>query len=445
MQELQTYAFAVAAQAARGTPATVTQKRLVHVAGDLKLTKDEGSEPFSDLSKFGDATDWLNSITGAGTPGSEMTSDELAYLLWLYHGAEAVAAPVNAVQSWVLTGAPTGGNVVERFRGEDITIPWNTTAAALQALLEATAYLAPGDVTCAGGPWPAAITVTFAAAAGGKPQPLPTLVTNGLTGGAAPTVVPTHTTPGTKRRFRFVGSSLTFLYSTWWKRVGRTIVDRHVFADVRIGQMVLEASTANKAGRMTPSLFSLDPGIYKTADPTWPAIPAKAPLLFTEGRAGYTLDGIVHRGQSQLALTLNEDLSPAYADDTVAQDLVSGTPAATLAATVLLDTQGQALWNRQIYGVDTPSPDAKPSRDVSQLGSYAASLKQRDQRGDETGDRLDLTVPGIKWQPPEKPDPNPAGGNAELAVAGSMRPIAGQEPYTIDVYCDEAAAHVVGA
>lgn len=445
MQELNQYAYAVAAQSGRGTVNATPQKRPVHVAGDVKPTRDVGSEPFSDLTKFGDATDWLNSISGAGSPSAEMTANELAYYLWLYHGAETNAAAVNEVQSWSLSGAPTGGAITLLWAGVSLgSLAWNTTAAQLQTALEATGKFTAGHVVAAGGPWPAAITLTYSGATvSGRPWPVATVSANALTGGAAPTYAGARTTQGTKKRKRFVGSALTFFYFTMWKRLGLTEIDRHVFADCRIGQMVLEASTGNKAGRMTPTIFSLDPAINKTADPAWPTIPSRAPLLHTEGRGAYTVDGIVHTGLSQWAVTLNEDLQPVFGDDTYVADLVRGQPAATIGATLLLDAQAHALWNRQMYGTATPANDQKPTRDVSALGSYTSSVRQRDASGVETGDRLDVTFPGVMWTPPEKPDPNPAGGSAEISLAGAMRPLSGQEPYTIDVYMDDAAYAVI--
>lgn len=438
MQELNVYAFAAAKQTSRGALASAPVKRGIHVAGDLKPTRDEGSEQYSDLTKFGDATDFLNSLSGAGTPGWEMTASELAYLLWLYHGAETVSAPVNAVHSWAITGGPpTSGTITVRLHGVDITLQWNSTAGQAQTAIAANPYFT-GNVSVTGGPWPGTpLTVTYNSGLAGRPMPLPTVVNNAL----APSgnINPTVTTAGVKRRHRFVGSSLAFFYSTWWKRVGRTEVDRHKFGDCRIGSMVLENSTANKVGRVTPTIFSLDPAIHQSADPTWPAMPIYAPLLHTEGRGAYNLDGVIHEGLTQQTITMNEDLSPVYGDDTLVQDLVAGQPAATIGAAILLDADGHAMWNRQVFGTATPVDGQKPSRDVSALGSFTSSLEQRDSYGDKTGERLDTTFPGVKWAIPEKPDPNPAGGSAEISIAGAMRVLSGQEPYTIDVYCDDVA------
>lgn len=49
-----------------------------------------------------------------------------------------------------------------------------------------------------------------------------------------------------------------------------------------------------------------------------------------------------------------------------------------------------------------------------------------------------LTIPGVKWQIPEAPAPNPQGGNTEIALAGQVRTVGSSDPYTIDIYNDDA-------
>lgn len=98
MLEPNIYGLWVGKQSAKGTPNTTPSKRLVQVAGNFGFTRDDGAENYSDLSKYGNSTDWVNSVTGLGEPGIEATPTELAYLLWLFHGAETVTA---------VTGPPT--------------------------------------------------------------------------------------------------------------------------------------------------------------------------------------------------------------------------------------------------------------------------------------------------------------------------------------------------
>jgi hypothetical protein len=91
-----------AAQANGTTPVLTTAmtRRFVQVAGDFTSTRDDGSEAYGDIpvagipasSKYGNETDWVNSLEGAGEPGIEATPTELAWLLWLLHGSETVSS-----------------------------------------------------------------------------------------------------------------------------------------------------------------------------------------------------------------------------------------------------------------------------------------------------------------------------------------------------------------
>jgi hypothetical protein len=91
--ESNIYAFWVASQpSGKETPATVAQKRLAVVAGDLDVNREDGSENFSDLDRFGDSTDFVNSLQGGGALTAEAQANELAYLCWLFFGTETFTA-----------------------------------------------------------------------------------------------------------------------------------------------------------------------------------------------------------------------------------------------------------------------------------------------------------------------------------------------------------------
>lgn len=100
----------------------------------------------------------------------------------------------NDVQT--ITVAGTGGSFVLSFGGfNTAALPFNVTAAALQAALEGLASVGVGNVAVAGGPGATApLVVTFQNKAGNLPQPLITVLSNAVTGGAGPSVV--HTTTG---------------------------------------------------------------------------------------------------------------------------------------------------------------------------------------------------------------------------------------------------------
>lgn len=100
---------------------------------------------------------------------------------------------VNDVQTFTITGTPTAGGVAISYGGVSVTIPYNSTLVAAQALLDA-AYGA-GNVTASGGPWPGTpfvftgtgtLASTFIATA---------VLNSTLNAGATVAVV--HTTSGT--------------------------------------------------------------------------------------------------------------------------------------------------------------------------------------------------------------------------------------------------------
>lgn len=108
--ESNIYALGVAKQAVAGTPTAAPVKRLIQVAGDFQSPQDIGSENYSDLGQWGTSTDWINSVQGNGNPGCEADTDTLAYLLWLFNGAEVVT--VNAEEAGLNdhTTTPAVGN-----------------------------------------------------------------------------------------------------------------------------------------------------------------------------------------------------------------------------------------------------------------------------------------------------------------------------------------------
>lgn len=342
------YALWVGKQSAKGTPNTAPGKRLVMVGGNLGAARDDGSENYSDLTKYGSQTDWINSLSGAGEPALQGTPTELAYLYWLMHGAETVSA---------VTGPPTAS------------------------------------------------------------------------------------------RHRFTPTSTMGHYFTAFLRVGATSIRRQQFNDCIITRIAIEASTANKPLRVTPRILSLDPAAIYSADPA-AAMPTERPFLHTDlsVNAGATsdgslvLDGVTYRGVTQWSLVVDDAWEPNYGDDSRPYDFHQGTPTVTVGATLLLDSIALARFNALYYGTTTPTAGTKPLRTVPALGSFKPTLRQRDSVGAFNGLQFVGDVPGVKWTLPDAPAPNPDGGQTEIALAGSMRPIAGQQPYTIDVEAATAVA-----
>lgn len=93
--EPKIHALWAAKQTAKGNPAAAATKRLVQVGGDINTARADGSEQFSDLSRFGDAIDYTDTLVGAGDPVIEAHPDQLAYLCWLFFGQETVTGAAD--------------------------------------------------------------------------------------------------------------------------------------------------------------------------------------------------------------------------------------------------------------------------------------------------------------------------------------------------------------
>ena len=97
-------------QTAKGTPLATPTRRLVWVgAGDFGFARDDGSETYSDLGKYGAQADWVNSLLGQGEPGIQATPTELAWLLWAFHGAETVTSVAGPPTAQKHTFVPSTG------------------------------------------------------------------------------------------------------------------------------------------------------------------------------------------------------------------------------------------------------------------------------------------------------------------------------------------------
>lgn len=123
-------------QTAKGAPANMTSaKRLVQVGGDFNMPRSDGSENWSDLTKYGGGTDWINNLLGQGEPAVEATPTELAWLLWAFHGAETVTSvtgpptaqkhsfvPSTGRPHWISMYRRVGLNVLQRQQFNDCMV-----------------------------------------------------------------------------------------------------------------------------------------------------------------------------------------------------------------------------------------------------------------------------------------------------------------------------------
>jgi hypothetical protein len=417
-QEVQRSALYWGKQTAKGTENTTPTHRGLQVAGDFGLNRDVGSVQVSDGSKYGSQIRFLNTMSGAGTPGIEATPSELGSLLWLAHGSEVFTAGTNNV--WTLAGSPASGTftliIDDGAQLIQVTGIANTvTAAALDTAIEAA------------------------------------LTAAGYTGGAksndttSPAVTLTNTTPGVRGKHSFTPQSTQGHWATFVRSVGTSVVQRHSQVDCLIGGFVIESSQAQKDMRITPNLLSLNPFKVVTSDPvaTLPTGIDARPFIWQEAQGTLTLgtgaSTAVVNGQSAMTFTVNEDRTPAYGDDVVPYDFAVGTPTVAISITMIFDTVGLARWNELVYGTANPAAGATPLRGLPSAGSWQGDWKQKGGAGNLTGNEAKITLPAINWDVPEAPAPNPGGGLAEVTLGGTLAPTA--NPYTIDIWNADNAAY----
>lgn len=107
----------------------------------------------------------------------------------------AGVAAVNEVQTLTISGSPTGGSFLITYAGQTTgPLPYNATAAAVQAALASLANIGTGNVSVTGsngGPY----AIAFIGALGGRNIWQMTASPTGLSGGT-PNAVVTTTTPG---------------------------------------------------------------------------------------------------------------------------------------------------------------------------------------------------------------------------------------------------------
>jgi hypothetical protein len=447
-QEIQRSALWWGKQVAKGTELAAPTHRGLQVAGDFGLNRDVGSVQVSDGTKYGSQIRFLNTMSGAGTPGIEATPSELGSLLWLAHGAEVFTAGTNNV--WTLAGNPTSGAFVlvinDGAQLINVASQANTVTAAALATAVNTAMTAAGHtgtpVVGAGGPLNTTpVTLTFSGATTAARQ---FTLTKG-TDTTSPAVTLTNTTPGVRGKHVFTPQSTQGHWATFVRSVGTSVVQRHAQVDCLIGGFTIESSQAQKDMRITPNLLALNPFKVVASDPAagLPTGIDARPFIWQEAQGTLTLgtgsSTAVVNGQSAVTMTINEDRSPAYGDDAVPYDFAVGTPTVAVSITMIFDAVGLARWNELVYGTASPAAGALPIRGLPSAGSWTGDWKQKSGAGNLTGNEFKATFPAVNWDVPESPAPNPGGGLAEITLGGTLAPTT--TPYTLEVWNGDNAAY----
>ena len=103
----------------------------------------------------------------------------------------------NDIQTLSIAGSPSGGTFALNFAGSATTdIPFNATAAQVQAALSALPGIGASNVACDEGPLPKDVRITFQGNLGFSAQSLIAVGSNDLTTNVDPSPVVAHTTKG---------------------------------------------------------------------------------------------------------------------------------------------------------------------------------------------------------------------------------------------------------
>jgi hypothetical protein len=451
MLEPQYAALWFSKQSVQGTAgAAGSARRQPWVSDDLAPTVDDGNLPVSDMTLYGANYQYRNTVSAGGSPQFAGLPSEVAFQLWLAHGGETVTAGTNEVQTLAVTGTPTGGSFTLNYTYKDATtgqlttatsgtIAFNATAANVTTALSTITQLS-GNFTAGGGPLPATpVTITYNTALAAQPVRALTLGTNSLTGGTTPTAAVTRTTPGVKRKHLFKSTlGVSPFWFTAYRRLGLGAIDRYRIADCLITGWTLAGGNGDqKIVRITPTILGLSPqGL--TTDPT-DAFPVEYPWLYTDAAGTWTIGGVVYSGQSQFNIAASNDRTPVYGDSVTPVDLASGNATLTVGTTMVANQQALDLRNLQFYGTTSPTTGQAPLSSIPSAVSYSGYLKQRESDNFLNGNDIKLTFPSIQLNVPAAPGPNTGGGATDLAFTGTLFPVSGQDPYTIEVWCDEPA------
>jgi hypothetical protein len=201
-----------------------------------------------------------------------------AMLLYGVMGAKSSnsVAGTNEVQTITITGTPTGGTFKLRFRGQTTTaLDFDSTSSEIDTALEALGAIAPGEVTCAGGPLPgSAVTVTFSGQYAAENVPMIEPVDVALTGGTAPAVAVTASTPGVPAiGTHVITPADTLPWITVEERVSVGF-ESFQYTDAQVNSLRLEAdATGFLMGTASLAALSQTSGFTEQTDPAWDTSP----------------------------------------------------------------------------------------------------------------------------------------------------------------------------
>ena len=207
---------------------------------------------------------------------------------------------------------------------------------------------------------------------------------------------------------------------TFIQRVGTgTDVLRDKFVDCRIVSYEINGSAgSDDPVTITCSVIGLTIETAQAADPSPSDNPnsESEPYVWTDVAGQLTIDSDSFPNVSQISLSVSTGEELYFADNITAHDVIQGEPEISMAATLLVDSDGLELWNKLHYGTASPAAGAGISKDelkgaVDWKWTYGSSTALRE---------ADYSLSNVTLTSDSEMTPSPEGGALELSVAGMV-------------------------
>jgi hypothetical protein len=420
-------------QTAKGTAATTAAKQFRKTGGDVNVAREDTSQPFSENSRFGNAEDYVNTITGNGNPQFQAQPGPLAFWLAVMNGQDSVAAVAGPAGLYDHTGTPATA-------GAKWFTYWRTQGAAVGPLRQqfVDCRLSTLRIESSSAQKVTQVTPTFVALDPGivyATDPVATQDTDRAL----------YYTEGTGR-FKINGAVFTG-HSSFACNLNDNVTpwygDALTAEDVVFGagSVALEGITllVNQQGK-----DYYDETIYGTTAPA-AGVKPRTDLPFygsyefdlrhgtvvdltatgtnTAGTFTVTVDGSTTAG-----IPYNATLAQTKAALEALPNVVPGDVAVTGTALGADTTNQRAIFTRAGRVVTSTSTGLTG-------GTVVAT-----NRGAQYGCKI--TYPNVKWDPGLSITGNPEGGAVELALGAQAREIGGVPIYTSVCRTADSAAYV---
>lgn len=416
----------LARQPSKGTMATLADKLLRKVGGGMNAARSDGSENYSDGTRFGDAMDFVDTLMGDGSPVGQAQPGVVGFAAAMLLGSETVTA-----------AGPNFDHVATPGPGGNWLTAWKKVGAQVGPLRQKFGDCRIVSMRIEGSTANKVVKVTLQ---------LLSLITGEIF---------------TTDPVRVIDPDLPFLHT---EGIGRYSIDGQVYSGQSSWAIVItDAATASYGDDVVPFdvgfgvatvtleaiTLSLDAAalaryytqIYGVAAP----VAGMRPLKSLPSPGSYTVD--LRKGQS---FTVTVTGVPTGGNFTPTVNLTAAAAVAWNATAAIFQTSLEGIVGKgKVTVTGGPSPttpfqvvfaDAGTTLTISSAltGGTTPTATPVD-NGHNRG--LKIEVPSVHWSPDMSIEGNPDGGVTELPLSGQARTAVGQPTTRITTRSGDSAAY----